>query len=164
MRLISLILLFLLSGTVSAQKVEWYTTTQTSPWVKQKVKPERTTTGAEIVLDPAQRLQLITGIGGCFNEMGWDALNALSAEDREAVLQAIFGKDGACFDYCRLPMGANDFAMSFYSSADVAGDFNPVSYTHLRAHETGRNLVCRLLLEKKKEKISKQNDSYWNNE
>ena len=26
--------------------------------------------------------------------------------------------------------------------------FKPVSYTHLRAHETGRNLVCRLLLEK----------------
>ncbi len=23
----------------------------------------------------------------------------------------------------------------------------PVSYTHLRAHETGRNLVCRHLLE-----------------
>ena len=36
MRFISLILLFLLSGTVSAQKVEWYATTQTSPWVKQK--------------------------------------------------------------------------------------------------------------------------------
>ena len=31
------------------------------------------------------------------------------------------------------------------TSSDVA-----VSYTHLRAHETGRNLVCRLLLEKKK--------------
>ena len=28
----------------------------------------------------------------------------------------------------------------------------PVSYTHLRAHETGRNLVCRLLLEKKKQR------------
>ena len=26
----------------------------------------------------------------------------------------------------------------------------PVSYTHLRAHETRRHLVCRLLLEKKK--------------
>src|SRR5678809_1421949 len=24
-------------------------------------------------------------------------------------------------------------------------DYEPVSYTHLRAHETGRNLVCRLL-------------------
>src|SRR5665213_3663798 len=37
---------------------------------------------------------------------------------------------------------------------DVAGGGQPllwpVSYTHLRAHETGRNLVCRLLLEKKK--------------
>ena len=32
-----------------------------------------------------------------------------------------------------------------------------VSYTHLRAHETGRNLVCRLLLEKKKKK-KKQED------
>src|SRR5660398_337607 len=29
---------------------------------------------------------------------------------------------------------------------------NPVSYTHLRAHETKANLVCRLLLEKKKKK------------
>ena len=27
---------------------------------------------------------------------------------------------------------------------------NPVSYTHLRAHETVLDLVCRLLLEKKK--------------
>ena len=31
-------------------------------------------------------------------------------------------------------------------------DTDTVSYTHLRAHETGRNLVCRLLLEKKKNK------------
>ena len=30
------------------------------------------------------------------------------------------------------------------------GIITAVSYTHLRAHETGRNLVCRLLLEKKK--------------
>ena len=28
--------------------------------------------------------------------------------------------------------------------------FAPVSYTHLRAHETVLDLVCRLLLEKKK--------------
>ena len=30
----------------------------------------------------------------------------------------------------------------------LLGALQPVSYTHLRAHETGRNLVCRLLLEK----------------
>ena len=28
--------------------------------------------------------------------------------------------------------------------------YSPVSYTHLRAHETVLDLVCRLLLEKKK--------------
>src|SRR5450759_1711573 len=30
--------------------------------------------------------------------------------------------------------------------------YGPVSYTHLRAHETRHDLVCRLLLEKKKKK------------
>ena len=30
----------------------------------------------------------------------------------------------------------------------------PVSYTHLRAHETVLDLVCRLLLEKKKHTIN----------
>eukprot|EP00831_Metopus_contortus_P048734 TRINITY_DN3987_c0_g1_i6.p3 TRINITY_DN3987_c0_g1~~TRINITY_DN3987_c0_g1_i6.p3 ORF type:complete len:102 (+),score=57.05 TRINITY_DN3987_c0_g1_i6:64-369(+) len=32
----------------------------------------------------------------------------------------------------------------------------PVSYTHLRAHETSLHLVCRLLLEKKKKKKIKK--------
>ena len=39
-----------------------------------------------------------------------------------------------------------------WTPVGVDGYHGPVSYTHLRAHETGRNLVCRLLLEKKKKK------------
>ena len=35
----------------------------------------------------------------------------------------------------------------FQMQAGVTG-INAVSYTHLRAHETSQNLVCRLLLEK----------------
>ena len=35
-----------------------------------------------------------------------------------------------------------------------ACDAGPVSYTHLRAHETPEHLVCRLLLEKKKHPIT----------
>src|SRR5450756_2727472 len=33
-------------------------------------------------------------------------------------------------------------------------ELGPVSYTHLRAHETRHDLVCRLLLEKKKKKTT----------
>ena len=40
----------------------------------------------------------------------------------------------------------------FFSSGPKLELALAVSYTHLRAHETGRNLVCRLLLEKKKKK------------
>ena len=36
------------------------------------------------------------------------------------------------------------------ASGSSQGKFNAVSYTHLRAHETVLDLVCRLLLEKKK--------------
>eukprot|EP00831_Metopus_contortus_P054907 TRINITY_DN4631_c0_g1_i1.p1 TRINITY_DN4631_c0_g1~~TRINITY_DN4631_c0_g1_i1.p1 ORF type:complete len:186 (+),score=30.30 TRINITY_DN4631_c0_g1_i1:66-623(+) len=36
----------------------------------------------------------------------------------------------------------------------------PVSYTHLRAHETSLHLVCRLLLEKKKKKHTLQYNSH----
>ena len=46
-------------------------------------------------------------------------------------------------------------------AAKLCGAINTVavSYTHLRAHETGRNLVCRLLLDKKNMESSKQSCS-----
>ena len=48
-----------------------------------------------------------------------------------------------------------DFAPVAYFTLDPLGvilDVNPVSYTHLRAHETVLDLVCRLLLETKTSK------------
>src|SRR5450756_1841855 len=49
-----------------------------------------------------------------------------------------------------------DTTLTGYSLTHVSG---PVSYTHLRAHETRHDLVCRLLLEKKKKKkIKTQKD------
>ena len=57
------------------------------------------------------------------------------------------------FDIVSAASGGIDFERTVKTLAP-GYDFNlsldPVSYTHLRAHETGRNLVCRLLLEKKK--------------
>jgi len=41
----------------------------------------------------------------------------------------------------------------YYNDTQERMAILPVSYTHLRAHETKANLVCRLLLEKKKKKV-----------
>src|SRR5450756_2805059 len=42
------------------------------------------------------------------------------------------------------------------TSATSTSVMSPVSYTHLRAHETRHDLVCRLLLEKKKKQKKKK--------
>ena len=43
------------------------------------------------------------------------------------------------------------------SDSDLPVMSEAVSYTHLRAHETPEHLVCRLLLEKKKQNNTKKN-------
>ena len=48
----------------------------------------------------------------------------------------------------------NDESMPDDGTRILITRFRPVSYTHLRAHETVLDLVCRLLLEKKKIKLT----------
>eukprot|EP00657_Telonema_sp_P-1_P001386 TRINITY_DN1337_c0_g1_i1.p1 TRINITY_DN1337_c0_g1~~TRINITY_DN1337_c0_g1_i1.p1 ORF type:complete len:126 (-),score=35.92 TRINITY_DN1337_c0_g1_i1:72-449(-) len=53
---------------------------------------------------------------------------------------------------CRAPAGADKDQTMFFRRRYTR---TPVSYTHLRAHETVLDLVCRLLLEKKKKNTYK---------
>src|SRR5450759_5590660 len=63
-----------------------------------------------------------------------------------------------CFVLCLTPRRDAKLMKEFdpgYDCALLIDDpvgFFTVSYTHLRAHETRHDLVCRLLLEKKKKK------------
>ena len=57
-------------------------------------------------------------------------------------------------DAAKLLLLCHDLTLSTFGAPLTAlvgptESIRAVSYTHLRAHETGRNLVCRLLLEKK---------------
>src|SRR5665648_565193 len=124
-----------------------------------------------INIDEDVRFQKIDGFGATFNEAGMICLNSLSPEVKENVLKMLFEPDsGAGFTAMKSPIAACDFAsagpwytyddkpsdtiMKFFSiERDLAPNglipFITVSYTHLRAHETRHDLVCRLLLEKK---------------
>src|SRR5678816_1117974 len=51
--------------------------------------------------------------------------------------------------YFVYPLCCQSKMLTIFKSTHI----DPVSYTHLRAHETPEHLVCRLLLEKKKLKI-----------
>eukprot|EP00658_Telonema_sp_P-2_P079205 TRINITY_DN7592_c0_g1_i1.p1 TRINITY_DN7592_c0_g1~~TRINITY_DN7592_c0_g1_i1.p1 ORF type:complete len:135 (-),score=49.23 TRINITY_DN7592_c0_g1_i1:45-449(-) len=55
---------------------------------------------------------------------------------------------------CKVPRIVT--ALKLKPVVQIACGYYPVSYTHLRAHETPEHLVCRLLLEKKKKKKNTQ--------
>ena len=68
-----------------------------------------------ITLDPKKKYQTITGIGGSFTESSAHLLNQLSKENREKILQAYFGDDGARYSLTRTHMNSCDFSLSQYS-------------------------------------------------
>jgi glucosylceramidase len=72
---------------------------------------------------PERPLQTLVGFGGAFNEKGWEALGFLSEADREEVLSRLFSQGaGLNLNLCRIPIGANDYALSRYTLDDGAED------------------------------------------
>ena len=62
-------------------------------------------------------------------------------------------------EYARQVNPALQFIELSCTSGEGLSNWYPVSYTHLRAHETVLDLVCRLLLEKKKKQMTITNIS-----
>ena len=79
---------------------------------------------ADLSVDENTKYQRWDGFGGCFNEMGWDALSVVSSEIPRAMKLLFDAKDGANFSYGRLPLGASDYSMSWYTLDDTAGDYS----------------------------------------
>jgi glucosylceramidase len=110
-----------------AQTVEWISSTTDAPWVAQKniaLATNRADAPYDLVVRVDKPQQTIDGWGGCFNELGWVALQTLSPVAREEVLRNLFepGK-GLNFTICRMPIGASDYATNWYSLDDTPGDF-----------------------------------------
>ncbi|MFW6370909.1 MAG: glycoside hydrolase family 30 protein, partial [Bacteroidota bacterium] len=120
--------IILLTGcnTNKYEVTEWRQSTTNETWqVVGQNSQNIEQPGKTFRIDPTSSQQVIDGFGGCFNELGWDALNIVDSTDREAVLEELFAPNtgGVKFTICRMPIGANDFARDFYSLNDTPGDF-----------------------------------------
>jgi len=99
------------------------TTTSSSPWITKNLAPSWPTPDATLTLEKDfPQAHPWRGFGGCFNELGWDALLSLAPEQRTAILESLFGADGCRFTHCRLPIGASDYALEWYSHNERPGD------------------------------------------
>ena len=101
------------------------TTTKDAAWqVQSLAAPGWRWDTLNLNVDPSATAQTMEGFGGCFNELGWTSLQKLSEADRESVMRELFDPSaGARFTLCRMPIGANDFALGPYSYDETKGDF-----------------------------------------
>ncbi|MBL7471242.1 glycoside hydrolase family 30 protein [Robertkochia sediminum] len=84
---------------------------------------------SEVILDPSVTFQTISGFGGAFTEASASLLNRMSKANREEIIQAYFGKDGARYSLTRTHMNSCDFSLGQYSYAPVAGDKELAHFT-----------------------------------
>lgn len=102
----------------------WTVTTPDEPWRAVAAPPLTAPSAMPDVLvtvdDPQQEIE---GFGACFNELGWEALGLLTEDERDAILRELFAPGaGASFGLCRMPVGANDFSLDWYSYDETPGD------------------------------------------
>ncbi len=99
----------------------WYSSTEGEKWVAQNNLTDKE--GCEIIIGEEMGHALF-GFGCCISEICAKAVLSLSEDKQKAILDELFSKDGCGFDYCRLSIGANDFAESWYSYNETDGDYS----------------------------------------
>ena len=127
-----------LSAQSPTPKVRWVCSTEKEPWREMSPLivtgvPVNGTGVVPMKIDSAIKFQKNIGVGGCFNELAWKAIEPLGAIQRVKVFEALFGSSGCNFSACREGIGANDFAApihkglgdndAWYSLDETAGDY-----------------------------------------
>jgi glucosylceramidase len=112
----------------AAPAFHWICSTQAEPWKDLPIPAPSAASAppagsSPLKLDPQTTYQVIDGFGGCFNDLGWQALLALDSPAREAALKELFDPAAAHFTLCRMPIGANDFSLKWYSFDETPGDY-----------------------------------------
>lgn len=106
--------------------MNWISSTKKEKWTaSESFSNEK---GCELVIGEKQG-EAIFGWGCCISEICAKAVFSLGEQDQKTVFDQLFSEDGCGFDYCRLSIGANDFAESWYSYNETEGDYAMESFS-----------------------------------
>jgi glucosylceramidase len=110
------------------RNVRWISTTKSDIWESMNIIDS---TPCDNTLEvTGETDQTIEGFGGCFNELGWITLSHLDEENREKVLDELFNPSSGCkLNFCRLPVGANDYSAEWYSCNETSNDYEMKEFT-----------------------------------
>jgi glucosylceramidase len=113
--------------------IEMTSSSPSGMWQKQSIQvtvTQPTPENPDILIGSQKVEQVITGFGGCFNELGWEALQSLPKPEQDNILSALFDTVSGCkFTLCRMPIGANDYAVDWYSYDETPGDFEMKNFS-----------------------------------
>lgn len=126
MRTVLIALIAITTNSALAQRFSLITSTEDNTWQRCSTHLSSTpvTTPLLSVTGTEQGISF-RHWGMCFNELGWDALSLLTAQERDTLMAHLFAPDGELrFSRGRISIGANDYARSWYSCDEVAGDLS----------------------------------------
>lgn len=101
-------------------KIKYIFSSKNSYWQEGKVENKEYEDTLELT---SETKQIVKGFGGCFNEIGWDILKKVDENKRNEILDKLFTEEGLNFNVGRLPMGASDYALEWYSYDETSGDY-----------------------------------------
>ena len=115
----------------------------------QKTKFARVKKKVLIEVNSKEQRQTLVGIGGSFTEATSSVLARMSKENRQKVIDAYFGPDGARYSLTRTHIGSCDFSKGNYCYDEVKGD------TLLEHFSIGYDETTLLLLIKGAQAVSR---------
>lgn len=117
--------------------MKWFYSTENSKWVEGSNTIDNMKEVDTSLKISGETDQTMAGFGGCFNELGAIALEKLSKETQDEVMDLLFDteQDGLRFNFCRMPIGASDYAAKWYSHNEVEGDFEMKHHSIERDHK-----------------------------
>lgn len=106
--------------------MKWISSTEENRWSVENVLSDKA--GDELIIKDEIGKPLY-GFGCCFSEICIMAIRTLDKEKQDEIFRELFGEENCGFKFCRLSIGANDFAESWYSYDECEGDYEMKNFS-----------------------------------